>query len=115
MLLQLHSDASYMNEPKACSTAGGHYFLGDKKNDKTPTFLNGAIHTLCTILKHVAASTTEAELEALFLNTQELTCLRTAFKTWDIHNHQPQYTVTTYVRLELSRKTLNNKDHEQWI
>ena len=27
MILQIHSDASYLNESKARSTAGGHYFL----------------------------------------------------------------------------------------
>eukprot|EP00957_Ditylum_brightwellii_P056791 4304293-Ditylum_brightwellii.AAC.1 len=30
MILQLHSNTSYMNEPQAHSTAGGHFFLGNK-------------------------------------------------------------------------------------
>eukprot|EP00957_Ditylum_brightwellii_P000364 27847-Ditylum_brightwellii.AAC.2 len=30
MIVQLHSDASYMNKPQACSTAGSHFFLGNK-------------------------------------------------------------------------------------
>eukprot|EP00978_Attheya_sp_CCMP212_P034671 scaffold146465_cov33-Attheya_sp.AAC.1 len=29
MILQIHSDASYLSEPKAKSRASGHYFLGD--------------------------------------------------------------------------------------
>ena len=36
-----------------------------------PIKLNGAVHTLCTILKFVAASAAEAELGALFLNIKQ--------------------------------------------
>eukprot|EP00957_Ditylum_brightwellii_P045120 3421395-Ditylum_brightwellii.AAC.1 len=42
MILQLHSDASYMNEPQVCSTAGGHFFLGNKIVDGKHILLNGA-------------------------------------------------------------------------
>jgi hypothetical protein len=76
MLLQVHSDASYLNEPDGRSTAGGHYFLGKPPIDNQPIFLNGPIYSLCTTLKHVAASAAEAELGALFLNTQEVKILR---------------------------------------
>ena len=71
MTLQVHSDASHLNEAKACSMAGGHCFLGNKLNDNEAIFLNGAVHTLCTMIKHVAASTAEAKLGALFLNAKE--------------------------------------------
>jgi hypothetical protein len=30
MILKVHSDASYLAEPKARSRGGGHYYLGDK-------------------------------------------------------------------------------------
>jgi len=76
MILQIHSDASYANEPDARSTAGGHYFLGKPPRDGQPIFLNGAIYSLCTVLKLVAASAAEAELGALFLNVQEAKILR---------------------------------------
>eukprot|EP00957_Ditylum_brightwellii_P207440 15352991-Ditylum_brightwellii.AAC.1 len=68
MILQLHANASYMNEPQACSTAKGHFFLGNKIIDGKPILLNGAVHSLCTILKLVAPLAAEAELGALFLN-----------------------------------------------
>ena len=64
MLLQLHSDASYLNEKHGNSTAGGHFFLGNQVYDDKPIFLNGAVHTLYSILKYVAASAAEAELGA---------------------------------------------------
>ncbi len=71
MILQIHSDASYLSEPKSKSRASGHYFLGWLPVDGQPIKLNGAIFTLCTILKFVAASAAESELGALFLNIKE--------------------------------------------
>ena len=66
-----------MNETRARSTAGGHYFLGNKIVQNTPIFLNGAIYSLCKVMG-VAASAAEAELGSLFLNTQEAVKLRIA-------------------------------------
>ena len=65
MVLNLHSDASYLSEPKAKIRAGGHFWLG-KKNDEH--FNNGAIVTLSSVIKHVMSSASEAELAALFYN-----------------------------------------------
>ena len=70
MILQVHSDASYMNDTRERSTASGHYLLGNNIKYGKPIVLNGAIHTLCKILG-VAASVAESELGSLFLNTQE--------------------------------------------
>jgi hypothetical protein len=72
MILNVHSDASYLSAPKSCSRAGGYIFLGSLPCNGDPIKLNGAIHVTCTILKLVAASTAEAELGALFLNAQEV-------------------------------------------
>ncbi len=71
MVLNIHSDASYLNAPEARSRIGGHYFLVWIPCDNIPIKLNGAIHVISTILKFVAASTTEAELGALFVNAKE--------------------------------------------
>jgi len=71
MLLKIHSDASYMNEKKARSTAGGYYWLGNKIEHKNKIKLNGPIHFLCTLIKLVCASAAEAELAALFLNSRK--------------------------------------------
>ena len=71
MILNVHSDASYLSAPKARSRAGGYFFLGSLPCAGDLIKLNGAIHVTCTILKLVAASTAEAELGALFLNAQE--------------------------------------------
>ena len=71
MILNVHSDASYLSAPKARSCAGGHFFLGSLLHDGDPIKLNGAIHVTYTILRLVAASTAETKLGALFLNAQE--------------------------------------------
>jgi hypothetical protein len=71
MMLNVHSNSSYLSAPRARSCAGGYFFLGSLLTDGDPMKLNGAIHITCTILKLVAASTAEAELGALFLNAQE--------------------------------------------
>ncbi len=71
MILNVHSDASYLSAPKAQSCAGGYFFLGSIPRDTEPIFINGTIHITCTILNLVAALATEAELGALFLNAQE--------------------------------------------
>ena len=76
MILNVHSDASYLSAPKARSRAGGYFFLGSLPRDGDPIKLNGAIHITCTILKLVAASAAEAELGALFLNAQEAKVIR---------------------------------------
>ena len=68
MILQVHSDVSYMNDTKSRSTANGDYFLSNNIKSGKPIVLNGAIHTLCKII-WVSASTAEAELGSLFLNT----------------------------------------------
>ena len=60
-----------MTASKARSKACGRFFLGSLPIDGFPIKLNGAILTLCTILKCVAVSAAEAELGALFLNVRE--------------------------------------------
>eukprot|EP00804_Cyclotella_cryptica_P003418 CCRYP_018558-RA/>CCRYP_018558-RA protein AED:0.36 eAED:0.21 QI:0/0/0/1/1/0.83/6/0/1396 len=76
MVLNIHSDASYLNAPSARSRIGGHFFLGWAPRDHLPIKLNGAIHVISTILKFVAASASEAELGALFVNAKEGRILR---------------------------------------
>ena len=76
MILNIHSDASYLTEQGAKSRASGHFFMGSKPVDGQPIFLNGAIHTLCTILKFVAASAAESELGAVFLCAKKGKTLR---------------------------------------
>eukprot|EP00978_Attheya_sp_CCMP212_P002629 scaffold5358_cov62-Attheya_sp.AAC.1 len=82
MCLKIHSDASYLSEPKARSRAGGHFFLSSHQlNPPSATSIppprNGAIHTLCQIMKVVLASATEAELGAAFFAAKDGVLCRT--------------------------------------
>ena len=92
MILQFQSEASCMNETKACSTASGNYFLGNNIQSGKPIVLNGAIHTLCKIIG-VASSEAEAELGSLLLNTQETVKLRIALQ--ELGNTQPPTPIHT--------------------
>jgi hypothetical protein len=76
MVLNVHSDASYLSVKNAKSRAAGIFFLGSLPKNNQPLRLNGAIAVLCTILKFVAASAAEAELGALFLNAKEAKIMR---------------------------------------
>jgi hypothetical protein len=68
LIMNVHSDASYLSESDARSRACGHFFMGWSPQDGDPIRLNGAFFTLCAIICFVVASAVEAELGALFLN-----------------------------------------------
>jgi hypothetical protein len=68
MVLIVHSNASYLSEPKACSHAGGHFFLStDTANPKD----NGAVLNLAQLIKAVMSSAAKAELGALYINAHK--------------------------------------------
>jgi hypothetical protein len=71
MILNVHSDASYLSETKVHSRTCGHFFMGWSPKNGDPIKLNVAFFTLCTILCFVVALAAEAELGALFLNCKE--------------------------------------------
>jgi hypothetical protein len=73
MILAVHSDAGYLNERKARSRAGGHFFLS---NDVQNPPNNGAILTIAQIIDAVMASAAEAEVAALFINAREAVHMR---------------------------------------
>ena len=76
MVMNIHSDASYLSEANAHSRACGHFSMGWRADPTKPIKLNGAFFTLCAILRFVVASTAEAELGALFLNCKQATLFR---------------------------------------
>jgi hypothetical protein len=68
MVLVVHSNASYRSKPKACSRAGGHFFLSSDIEDPID---NGAVLNLAQLIKAVMSSAAEAELGALYINAHE--------------------------------------------
>eukprot|EP00957_Ditylum_brightwellii_P195353 14884204-Ditylum_brightwellii.AAC.1 len=66
VILTVHLDASYLSESNARSRAAEHFYLTNQGDEE---YNNGNILTLSTIIQHVVASASEAELAALFYNT----------------------------------------------
>jgi hypothetical protein len=88
MILNIHSDASYLSEAKARSRACGHFFLGWMPRNGEPIRLNGAFHVSTTILRFVVASAAEAELGALYHNCRTGIIFRLTLS--DMGHPQPQ-------------------------
>ena len=61
MVLNIHSDASYLSEKNARSRAGGHHFMSN--NDENPPN-NGAVLNISQIIRTVISSADEAKLGA---------------------------------------------------
>jgi hypothetical protein len=68
MVLAIHSNASYLNELKAQSRAGGHHFLSE--NVPLPPN-NGAIHNVAEIIKGVMSSAAKADVGAMYINAHK--------------------------------------------
>jgi hypothetical protein len=85
MILHIHSDGSYLSEPKARSRAGGHFFLSDlslspnEQPTNTPT-PNGPIYSLSRIIRNVMGSAAEAEIASSYMNGQEAIPIRTTLE-----------------------------------
>jgi hypothetical protein len=77
MILAIHSDASYLSEPKARSQVGGHMFMAG--DDKIP-INNGAVLNISQIIKSVMSSAAEAELGALLINAKTAASMRTTLE-----------------------------------
>ena len=84
MVLEIHSDASYLSKKNAHSRAGGHQLLS---NNEEPPPNNGSVLKLSTIIRNVMSSASEAEIGALFLNAKTAVPMRK--KLEEIGNPQP--------------------------
>jgi hypothetical protein len=73
MQLNIHSDASYLSEPKDKSRIGGYFYLGNNTSSSKKPLSNGPLLCHTTVLKHVVPSVAEAEFGALFVNEKERT------------------------------------------
>jgi hypothetical protein len=74
MILQIHSDASYLSVSNARSRLGGLFFLGNKSPEQDK--LNGSILNFAAVIKNVVASAAESEVGACFHNAQSGAPLR---------------------------------------
>jgi hypothetical protein len=73
MVLAIHSNTSYLSEPKARSRAGRHMFMAGRDNIPTN---NGAVLNILQIIWAVMSSVVEAELGALLINAKTAVSMR---------------------------------------
>jgi hypothetical protein len=73
MVLAVHSNASYLSEPKARSQVGGQFFLS---SDTTVPPNTGAILNIARIIKRVMSSATEAEHAGLYIMVHKAIYIR---------------------------------------
>ena len=71
MLLAIDSDAAYLVAPQARSRVAGYFQL-----NSLPDTVNGALLVECKTLRHVVASSAEAETACIFYNAQVAVPLR---------------------------------------
>jgi hypothetical protein len=114
MILNIHSEASYLSERRARSHVAGHFFLGSTPTDNQPIELNGAIYTLCGILKIVAALAAEAKLGALFMNIKDGVILRLILTK--LGHKQPPTPVhcDNQTATGIANDTVKKNDPDQW-
>jgi hypothetical protein len=75
--LKIHSDASYLSDPKAKSIISGYFYSDNKTDSPNKSLSNGPLLCHTTVIKHVVSSVAEAEVGALFVNSKEGTVTRT--------------------------------------
>jgi hypothetical protein len=73
MVLAVHSNVSYLSEPKACSQVSGHFFLSS--NTTIPPN-NGAILNIAHIIKSAILSATKKELASLYIMARKAIYIR---------------------------------------
>ena len=69
MILVIHSDASYLSEPKVRSRAGYYWFMLSNCPIAPD---NGKVSNIAQLIKIVMTSAVEAEICALCINAQEV-------------------------------------------
>ena len=116
MTLSVHSDASYLVEPKARSRAGGHYFLSD--NSENPEN-NGAVLSVAQIIKNAMSSAAEAKIGALFINSRQAVTARTTLE--EVGHIQPPTPIQAdntatlgFVMRSLQPKAAKSADMRHW-
>jgi len=76
MILQVHSNGSYLLVSKSRSRASSYFFLSDNTHNPHKAKRKRPIHVLCTILRNIMESAAETEIASAFNNTKEVILMR---------------------------------------
>ena len=104
MILNIHSDTSYLSERQGRSRAGGHFYLGNKDNKNDPP--NAPILNTTGILANVMSAASEAEAAALFTNMKEGVIQRIALEEMQWPQPPTPITVDNSTAAGLARDTI---------
>jgi hypothetical protein len=89
MVMNIHSDASYLSKGIARSQTCGHFCMGWMPQDDNPICINGAFHVSMNVTQFIVASAAETELGALFHNCQTITLFAASLKIWGTNSQKP--------------------------
>ena len=95
MILETHSDASYLSDTKERSQACGQFFLTNRTNQVQHMINNGVVNTVFTTICNVMSSAAESEIAALYLNEIDVVII---WYTLEEMSH-PQITPTYIVKI----------------
>ena len=116
MILSAHSNATYLNVPRARSRSGAHIMLSE--NTPVPS-LNGPVLIIAQIIKNVMSYAAEAEISGLFICAKDMIPLRNTLI--DMGWPQPpspvqcnNYTATGVTNKTMVNKMLKSMDMRLW-
>ena len=90
MILEIHSDASYLSELKPRRRAGGPFFIRSQ-NFKNTRETNGTVHTVSNIIKNEMGPAAEIQkLKPFYKMVSEQNLSVPPCIKWDTPNHQHQ-------------------------
>merc|ERR1711966_444523 len=117
MILAIHSDASYLTEPKARSRAGGHFYMADD-NEEQPAA--GPVHNVAQIIRNVMTSAADAEIGALYINSRQAIPARQLLE--EMGHRQPPTPIQTdnttalgFVTKNLQPKATKSTEMNYWF
>ena len=117
MVLNIHSNASYLTEPKTRSRAGGHWFMSSNEECAKN---NGAVLNIAKIIRNVMTSAAGAEIGALYINTRQAIPVRRLLE--EMGHKQPatptqtdNTTVLGFVTKNLNPKATKSEDMNYWL
>jgi hypothetical protein len=115
MQLKIHSDASYLSEPKAKSRIGGYFYLGNIPPLLKKPLSNDPLLCQTTVLKHAVSSVADAEFGALFVNAKEGTVTRKTLAEMGHNQDATELKLDNNTSNGIINNTVQQNSLSQWI
>ena len=112
MQLAIESDAAYLVEPQARSRIAGFYHLNSGQPHSND--INGAFHIECKTLRHVVASSAEAETAGVFHNAQIAVPIRHMLHHLGHKQHPTVIKTDNSTTYNFIHDNINQKKSKSW-